>query len=41
MTGNRRFLAASRPDPAPGGFGKGPGLDPARFAAISSRVDQF
>ncbi len=36
-TGNRRFWAASRPSPAPGEPGKGPGRGPARFAPVSAR----
>jgi hypothetical protein len=39
-TGNRRFRAASRPDPALGELGKGPGRGPARFEQIVSLVDQ-
>ncbi len=38
-TGNRRFLAAPRPNPAPGGLGKGPGRGPARFASMFSPVE--
>ncbi len=39
-TGNRRFWAASRPNPAPGSLGKGQGRGPARFAPVFSPVDQ-
>ncbi len=38
---HRRFLAASRPNPAPGGLGKGTGRSPARFAPIFSPVHRF
>ena len=40
-TGNRRFLAASRPNPAPGGLGKGPGRFPSGFAPIFRSADQL
>ena len=35
-TGHRRFWAASRPNPAPGRFGKGPGRGTARFGQMFS-----
>ncbi len=38
--GNLRFGAASWPNPAPGGLGKGPGRGPARFACMFSPVDK-
>ncbi len=39
-TGHRRFWAASQPNPAPGGLGKGPGRGPVRFAPVFSPVGQ-
>ncbi len=33
--------AVSRPNPAPGGLGKGPGRGPVRFSPVSSPVDKF